>query len=72
VGRHRVAALALAVPLALAGAGCGGGGGGAQPAATATSAASAGQFTNPVLDGNFADQHLLQAGTSGTPTPPAT
>ena len=63
MGRGRVARLLLALALASAAAGCaedeGGGGGGG---ASATSAAPPRQFTNPVLDGNFADPHVLKVG----------
>jgi beta-xylosidase len=61
VGRGRAARLLLALTLASAVAGCAGdedGGGGGGPA---TSAAPR-QFTNPVLDGNFADPHVLKVG----------
>jgi beta-xylosidase len=65
MGRDRVARLLLALALASAVAGCGtdGGGGGAGPTGSpATTAAEPRQFTNPVLDGNFADPHVLKVG----------
>ena len=63
MGRGRVARLLLALACASAVAGCGadgGGGGGAGP--PATTAAPTRQFTNPVLDGNFADPSVLKVG----------
>jgi beta-xylosidase len=65
VGRHRVARLLLALACAAAVAGCGadGGGGEAGPAGSpTTTAAGPRQFTNPVLDGNFADPAVLKVG----------
>src|SRR5215213_10975584 len=64
-GRKLMVALALALACAAAFAGCGadGGGGEAGPAGSpATTAAGPRQFTNPVLDGNFADPAVLKVG----------
>jgi beta-xylosidase len=58
VGRSR-AAILLAAALLVAAAGCGGDGGGDRPAATTGPPLT---FTNPVLDGNFADPSLLKVG----------
>ena len=57
MGRSRAAILAAA--LLLAAAGCGGDGGGGRPASTTAPPRT---FTNPVLDGNFADPSLLKVG----------
>ncbi|HEV3465306.1 MAG TPA: glycoside hydrolase family 43 protein [Actinomycetota bacterium] len=61
--RGRSAPLLLALALALAVAGCGGedAGNGAGRAAPANAPPPA-RFTNPVLEGNFADPHLLKVG----------
>ena len=59
MGRGRAARLLLTLTLASAVAGCAEGQGGGGPA---TSAAAPRQFTNPVLDGNFADPHVLKVG----------
>src|SRR5215212_1537484 len=64
-GRKLMVALALALACAAAVAGCGadGGGGEAGPAGSpATTAAGPREFTNPVLDGNFADPAVLKVG----------
>jgi beta-xylosidase len=56
--RDRVARPLLALALAVAAGGCGGRQDAGGPAATAAPR----QFTNPVLEGNFADPHLLKVG----------
>jgi beta-xylosidase len=61
VGRSRAAVL-LAAALLLAAASCGGERGGGRPAADTTVAPRT--FTNPVLEGNFADPSLLRVGDS--------
>jgi beta-xylosidase len=63
VGRDRALRLLLALAVASGLAGCGQdapGSGASRPAAS--TAASPRQFTNPVLEGNFADPHLLKVG----------
>jgi beta-xylosidase len=60
VGRFRVAWLLPTLALAGAAVGCGEEGDGA--GRSAPTAARPRQFTNPVLDGNFADPHLLRVG----------
>ena len=62
MGRGRVARLLLALACASAVAGCSADEGGGEAGPPATTPAPTRQFTNPVLDGNFADPSVLKVG----------